>query len=384
MIIDKNFDIDKHKYFDDKEYIKNILGLDAPEYKKFAIILLGNIRTFKKCIENLCNVFDKIRKLDYSFDIFYCTPDNEIMEYNSLFQFTDGVMINKELDFSVDESFNGNTYVSLKNYVHQIYGYHVGFQKIIEYQKKNNIYYENIFRLRFDHQIIFDEFIFNEKIITPHTNFFKMNDRSAYGKQYKMYFYMNCIAFMNMYKNKIHAETFLYDTLILNDCEVHVDNEFEDKKVLYSITETIENYEELNCIINYFKLNNKICYSIIFNTNIIQHVNYIYIKYDLNFKDFKFITTDKNLLSIVQNNIIEFEKDIQKNDKINYFCIFTLFDIRTWIKNINKEIKFNFYTSKDSDINFINLLREKELNINIILNDIFLYLSTWYSKIDIF
>lgn len=383
MIISKNFDIDKSKYFNDKDYINNILELDNPEFKKFAIILLGNIRTLKKNIKNLSDVFEKMRKLNYSFDIFYCTTDTDVIEYNSFFQFADGLIIDEELDFSVNESFNNNTFLSLKRYIHQIYGYHVGFKKIIEYQKKNNIYYENIFRLRFDHQILLDDFIFDEKIIIPYTNFFRMNDRTAYGKQYKMYFYMNCIAFVNDYKKKIHAETFLYDILSENYCKIYVDNGFEDKKVLYSLKKTIKNYKNLNIIINYNKKDTKICFSIFFNTFIPDYKLYLYIKYDLNSKSFKFITIDENVFSIVKNNISFFEKNIQKNDEINNLFISTFFDILKWIKNINKDINFYFYTDDHSDINFIKLLKEKELNINIIYTNIFNFLSTNYLNIDI-
>lgn len=387
MIISKNFDIDRSKYFDNKKYIDNVLGLDNPEFKKFAIVLLGNIRTFKKCIKNLRDVFDKIRKLDYSFDIFYCSPDADVIEYNSFFQFTDGVIIDKELDFYVDESFNNNhnEFVKLKNYVHQIYGYHIGFQKIIEYQKKNNIYYENIMKLRLDHQIQIDDFIFDENIITPHTNIFKMNDRTAYGKQYKMYFYMNCIAFINDYKKKIHAETFLYDTLSENECQIYVDSKFEDIKVFFSLKETIETSKEINCYINYINYNNIICFSIFFNTFIPEYGLYLYIKYDLNFKSFKYITIDKNLFSIVKNNISNFEKNIQKNDKINHFFIISIFDILKFIKSINKDINLYFYTNNNSDINFIKLLKEKELNIVIEnRNDIFYNQTFLYLTVDFF
>lgn len=362
MIINKKFENLNVDFKDHKEYILNFLKLKNPINKKFGILFSGNIRSFKSCYGEFLDLLKQLQKDKHEYDIFYCIFDNEKLS-EVPFEFTDGVKIKNKLDFKVDEKYNNNTFIMLEQYISQLYGYYSVFQKVVDYQKNNNIYYEYLMRIRFDHKVWIDKFIFNDSIILPKTNIFHdMNDRTAYGAQYNMYYYFNAVSFINDYNKPIHAESYIKHILEVKNRKLFFDNNFKDKKVYLTLKETVINNSNINLYLNFVVGGTDSAYfSICVNHYDNQNPN-LYYKHNFNNRVISHYTNDDTFSFIFKNMLTEHEKNKYSTNYLNFIVEF-IKKINDHLKSINNDINIVYISDIRCDKNIFNYIRFNNLNL---------------------
>lgn len=361
MIIDKKFENVHLNLNNHDDYIFNFLKLKNPHVKKFGILFSGNIRSFKSCYNEFLNILKKLREDNYDYDIFYSLFDNEKLS-DVPFQFTDGIIIKNKLDFNVDERYNKNTFIMLEQYVSQLYGYYSVFQKVVDYQKNNNIYYEYLMRIRFDHKVWIDKFIFNDNIILPTTNIFQdINDRTAYGTQYNMYYYFNAISFMNQYNKPIDAESYIKYILEYNNRKLFFDKNFKDKKVYLNLKEIVTNNLNVTLYLNYACSVDSLYFSICANHYDNQNPN-LYYKHNSNNRVINHYTNDDTFSFIFKNMLIEYEKNNYSTDYL-YFLVDFIKNLNSHLKSMNKDIDIVYISDIRSDKNVLNYITFNNIKI---------------------
>jgi len=332
------------KFSNEKEYIDRVLKLkDFKKENKVAILYSGNLRSFKYVFENHKKLFKQINDKGYEYDLFYQVFDDENMIF--LDNFKDGITINGKMDFSVNEEEGLNLFSTLQQIVSQMYGWYNVFNRFIEFQNKNNTYYEYVVRIRYDITIETNKNIFNfaddnniyslkHLAMSVNEPNYMINDRLFYGKQHNMYYPMNTLCFINNYR-QIHVETLLGKVIVHNNLKIsYIDDCRFTKPSNYLF---LENYNS--------KKNNEL--------NIFIYVDNLRIKVNID-------CVNKFFINLLDNKLYMIDRDCF-NDNIILFLkllIFKLENLKT------KEIED--YVS--CVLNCLNFMNEVEYKFNLYCN----------------
>lgn len=347
------------KFNSNNEYVENCLKLKNYKTEKIAILYCGNIRQYTPEKHKIfINFLEK--KYNCKVDCFYQIFKND--QFYSIFiekykeYFVHGVELeNDNLPFIVNEKSNDNLYCSAYQNCSQLYSYYKVFESFVEYQKTNNIFYEYVFRIRYDFEALnyenmsLDEnilYIANNCIFKDNFKKISFDDRFGYSSQNIMWCYFNAFCHLNDC-NLIHAETFL---------------------------NTVINNYNINYIVSDIKIQS------LDNNNIISYIN-IYIVFSLEFINLYFNELNRLIIiiDIKRNNIKMFNSEgiygtiwnclceiINKNKNIKLDII--LLNITKIIDEYNKKtykyfLHVNNYTLYE-DIKYLQ--ENSNININFI------------------
>lgn len=217
-------------------------------------------------------------------------------------------------------------------------------------------------RIRFDHKVWIDKFIFNDSIILPTTNIFHdMNDRTAYGTQYNMYYYFNAISFMNQYNKPIHAESYIKDILEYNNRKLFFDKNFKDKKVYLNLKEIVTNNLNVTLYLNYVCSSDSSYFSICLNHYDNQNPN-LYYKHNFNNRVISHYTNDDTFSFIFKNMLIEHEKNNYSTNYL-YFIVDFIKNLNSHLKSINNDINIVYISDIRCDKNVLNYIRFNNIKI---------------------
>lgn len=212
----------------------------------FAICISGSLRSIESCINNFIHNIISSNEQNMNIIIFYFIPNDKNADKINIINLSNIVYsIKDDIELPIPNIIwygrHSNCKIDcvsssgIKGYLQQIYGIEQSYLMMKTYEKKYNITFDYILRVRndviFKHPINFKDFLLDKLIIPNFHQWGGINDRFAFGTRKMMNTYMN------MYSNllemsKEHFKKYK-KPLILKNAEYFAKINLENNNIPY-------------------------------------------------------------------------------------------------------------------------------------------------------